>query len=82
MKTPIQQLLECIPDAEQIKRFILENDADEQMIDQWLWELIYKEKNWEELEKKQIEDAFDNGRDYNLYVNGTHYYEEEIKKKK
>lgn len=53
-QTAVQQLLSLFPDAAEIKAFISENDADEKMLDQWLWERIYKGKDWEAIEKQQI----------------------------
>lgn len=58
MKTAMQELLESIPNAYEIKMFISENDADEKMLDEFLFERIYKNKNWLEKEKEQIENAF------------------------
>lgn len=63
MKTAMQELLSIIPDASEIKGFISENDADEKMLDEWLWERLYKDKDWIKKEKQQIIDAFLNGDD-------------------
>ena len=41
--TPMQELIELIPDAYQIKQFISENDADEKMLDEWLFDRIFKD---------------------------------------
>jgi len=61
MKTVVQQLLELIPDAYEIKDYIFENDADTKMLDRWLWEKMFKGKDWVELEKQQIIDAYGKG---------------------
>lgn len=58
MKTVVQQLLEIIPDASEIKQFISENDADTKMLDEWLGKRIYDYKDWVKLEKEQIIDAY------------------------
>lgn len=76
MKTIVQQLLTNIPDASQIKQFIFENDADEKMLDEWLFEKIYQGKDWEELEKEQIVSSFDMGNDINTYSSGIDYFEQ------
>lgn len=81
-QTAVRQLLSLIPDAAEIKAFISENDADEKMLDEWLWERIYKGKDWEALEKQQIVEAFDSG-DRNQYTNvfGEQYFESTYKTK-
>lgn len=56
--TALQQLINCIPTAEEIKEYISEYQPDTKMLDEWLWERIYKDKNWIELEKQQIIDAY------------------------
>lgn len=76
MKTVIQQLLELIPDAAQIKQYMSENYPDEKMLDEWLHEKIYKGKDWEKLEKEQIINSFDMGNDINTYSSGIDYYKE------
>lgn len=62
MTTPMQELIDLIPSASEIKQFIFDNEADEKMLDEWLWEKIYKNKNWIEKEKaliiKSHRDAF------------------------
>lgn len=86
-KTAVQQLLSLIPDAAQIKAFISENDADEKMLDEWLWERIYKYKDWEALEKQQIVDANIAGMEFipvdpNRYTeDAEQYYNETYKTK-
>ena len=59
--TAVQQLLSLIPDAAEIKAYISEHDADEKMLDQWLWERIYKSKDWLAIEKQQIVEAAKKG---------------------
>jgi hypothetical protein len=46
MEKQIEELLSLIPTGQDIKSFISENDADEKMIDEWLWERIYKDRDW------------------------------------
>ena len=58
MKTAVKELLELIPEASDIMEFISENQADEKMLDMWLWERMFNRKDWVELEKKQIVDAY------------------------
>lgn len=61
MKTAINELLNLIPNGYDIKQYISENDPDEKMLDEWLCERIYKNKNWLEKEKQQIIDAHEKG---------------------
>jgi len=49
--TPIEQLLSLIPDASEIKNYIFENDPDEKMLDEWLYERIYKDRDWLKIEQ-------------------------------
>jgi len=77
-RTALQQLIDCIPIAEEIKEYISEYQPDTKMLDEWLWEKIYKNKNWIELEKQQIIDAFlghDSDTEDNLEVAETYYNE-------
>ena len=37
--------------------YISENQADEKMLDNWLWERIYKDREWIKMEKEQITEA-------------------------
>ena len=46
MKTPMQELLALIPDAREIKEYISEVQPDEKMLDEWLWERMFKGRNW------------------------------------
>jgi len=61
MDTPIQKLLKLIPDGAEIKQAIFDNDMDEKMLDEWLWERLYKGKDWVKLEKDAIIDAYTQG---------------------
>lgn len=80
MKTAMQELIDLIPDAKQIKDFIHENDADEKMLDQWLHERIYLNKDWIEKEKQQIIDAYEaRKRCIMKYPNGEQYYNSQFK---
>ena len=54
MKTPMQELLALIPDAREIKEYISEVQPDEKMLDEWLWERMFKGRNWIEKEKEQM----------------------------
>lgn len=79
--TALQELLNCIPTAEEIKEYISEYQPDTKMLDEWLWERIYKNKNWIEKEKQQIIEAYDLGSlenlqypDSNVINNGEEYY--------
>jgi len=69
-QTPIEELLKLIPDASDIKMFISENDADEKMLDEWLWERIFKGNDWVEKEKQVIVDAFIQG-NREVFYDGT-----------
>ena len=59
--TPMQELLNLIPSGQEIKQAISDNDMDEKMLDEWLWERIYKDKDWVGLDRLQIVDAFNEG---------------------
>ena len=57
-QTAVRQLLNAIPEASEIKDFISENNADEKMLDEWLWERIYKGRDYLQMEREQIEEAY------------------------
>jgi len=57
MKTALQELISVIPDAREIMEFISEVQPDEKMLDEWLWDRLYKGRNWLEKEKEQIINA-------------------------
>ena len=59
--TAVSLLLSKIPDASQIKAFISENDADEKMLDEWLWKTIFKGNDYKAMERQQIEEAYIDG---------------------
>ncbi len=83
-QTAVRQLLSLIPDAAEIKAFISENDADEKTLDEWLWERIYKGKDWEAIEKQQIVDAHIAGQRFssdNDYPDSEEYFTETYKTK-
>ena len=54
METVVNELLKYIPSGYDIKQYLSENDPDENMLDEWLFENIYKNKNWLEKEKDQL----------------------------
>ena len=56
-QTAVELLLSKIPDAAEIKAFISDNNADEKMLDEWLWERIHKNVDYKQIEKEQIIDA-------------------------
>ena len=60
-QTAVFQLLSAIPTGAEIKQFIFDNDADEKMLDEWLWANIYKAKDWKQMEREQIEEAYKQG---------------------
>jgi len=60
-QTAVDLLLTKIPNAAEIKEFISNNDADEKMLDEWLFERIYKGVDYKEMEKQQIETAYNKG---------------------
>jgi len=53
-KTPIQQLLDLIPDADEIITYMFEYQPDTKMLDNWLYERIYKGRDWINIEKEYI----------------------------
>ncbi len=61
MKTVLTEFQHRIPDAYQIKKYISENDPDEKTLDEWLFETIYKDVDWMDIEKQQIEKAYHSG---------------------
>jgi len=56
-KTALTQLIERIPSAQEIKTAIFEGDMDEKMLDEWLWEKIFKGIDYLAIEKRQIIDT-------------------------
>jgi len=54
----VRQLLNAIPEASEIKDFISENNADTKMLDEWLWERIYEGRDYLQMEREQIVNAF------------------------
>jgi hypothetical protein len=57
-QTAVGLLLTKIPNAAEIKEFISNNDADEKMLDEWLFERIYQGVDYKQMEKQQIMDAY------------------------
>ena len=57
----MQELISLIPDAREIKEYISETQPDEKMLDEWLWEKMFKDRNWIQKEKEQIMNDFKNG---------------------
>jgi len=55
-QTAVQELISLIPDAKEIKEYISEVQPDEKMLDEWLWERMFKGRNWIEKEKEQMFD--------------------------
>lgn len=53
--TAVDLLLTKIPNASEIKEFISNNGADEKMLDEWLFERIYKGVDYKEMEEQQRE---------------------------
>lgn len=60
-QTAVGLLLTRIPDGPEIKAFISENDPDDKMLDEWLWERIYKGVDYKQMEREQIERAYKAG---------------------
>jgi len=78
MKTAMQELISLIPDAREIKEYISEVQPDEKMLDEWLWEKMYKGRNWIEKEKEQIQKAFSDGQETPInHPTLPHYSREE-----
>jgi hypothetical protein len=71
-QTAVDLLLTKIPNAAEIKEFISNNDADEKMLDEWLFERIYKGVDYKQMEKKQIADAWEDGAEaeHRAHING------------
>lgn len=63
-QTAVFELLSVIPTGAEIKQFIFENDADEKMLDEWLWAKIYKAKDWKQMEREQMIDLVQSLKDY------------------
>lgn len=53
----VEILLSKIPNAAEIKAFISENDPDEKMLDEWLWEKIHKWVDYKQMHRKEIEEC-------------------------
>jgi hypothetical protein len=70
-QTSVDLLLTKIPNAAEIKEFISNNDADEKMLDEWLFERIYKGVDYKETDKQQKKYFFHCGRQYQLTGKGT-----------
>jgi hypothetical protein len=64
-QTAVDLLLTKIPNAAEIKEFISNNDADEKMLDEWLFERIYKGVDYKQMEKQQRKNDIT---DYNIKV--------------
>lgn len=60
-QTAVGLLLTRIPDGPEIKAFISENDPDDKMLDEWLWERIYKGVDYKQMEREQIINAHCDG---------------------
>jgi len=56
--TAVDLLLTKIPNAAEIKEFISNNDADEKMLDEWLFERIYKGVDYKQMEREQHADTW------------------------
>lgn len=57
-KTAIEELLSLIPSGQDIMAYIADNQPDEKMLDEWLWERIWKDRDWIGKNREQIEEAF------------------------
>lgn len=78
-QTAVSKLLNAIPEASEIKDFIEENNADTKMLDEWLWERIYKGRYYLQMEREQIVLAHEQGRSdkHNDFCrDGERYYEQ------
>jgi len=53
-QTAVEQLIDCIPSATEIMDYIHDYQPDEKMLDNWLWERIYKDREWVKMEKEQM----------------------------
>ena len=56
-KLVIQELLEFIPDASEIKQAIFEEDMDEKMLDEWLFNRIFKNDFLDKQKQQMIDFA-------------------------
>jgi len=70
-KTAAEKLIELIPSGAEIKTAIFEGDMDEKMLDEWLWERIFKGNDFLALEKEQMKDFYDEGKEneYQYHIN-------------
>jgi len=57
-KTAIEELLSLIPSGQDIMAYIADNQPDEKMLDEWLWERIWKDRDWIGKNREQIEEAY------------------------
>lgn len=57
-KTAIEELLSLIPSGQDIMAYIADNQPDEKMLDEWLWERIWKDRDWIGKNMEQIEEAY------------------------
>jgi hypothetical protein len=82
-QTVVFELLSAIPTGAEIKQFIFDNDADEKMLDEWLWAKVYKAKDWKQMEREQIDEAAVYGNRQEFYDGtesiGQQYYNETFK---
>ena len=53
-QTAVEQLIDCIPSATEIMDYIHDYQPDEKMLDNWLWERIYKDREWVKMEKERM----------------------------
>ena len=60
-KTAIEELLSLIPSGQDIMAYIADNQPDEKMLDEWLWERIWKDRDWIGKNREQIEEANNSG---------------------
>lgn len=60
-KTAIEELLSLIPSGQEIMAYISDNQPDEKMLDEWLWERIWKDRDWVGKNREQIEEAYFKG---------------------
>jgi hypothetical protein len=56
-QTVVNQLLPLIPDGDEIMDYICANNADARMLDDWLYQRMFKDRDWEQMEKEQMEHA-------------------------
>lgn len=80
-KTAIEELLSLIPSGQDIMAYIVDNDPDEKMLDEWLWERIWKDRDWIGKNREQIEEANDSGwQTGTKYKDGADYYQQKYEK--